>query len=59
MYAYYISNGHVIYFRYDTEAVDDHNKTGVGGTANEISSDSYINQISEYYTDGTISASYV
>ena len=39
------------YFRLDDEVADDHDESRSEGGVNEISSD--------YYTDGTISASYV
>ena len=45
-----------IHFRLDDEVADDQdeNRPEAG-----ISSDSQINQVSDYYTDGTMSASYV
>ena len=47
------------YFRLDDEVADDQDESKSEAGLNGISADSQINQVSEYYTDGTISASYV
>ena len=47
------------YFRLDDEVADDQDESTSEAGVNEISSDSQINQVSDYYTDGTMSASYV
>ena len=48
-----------IHFRLDDEVADDHGENRPEAGVNEISLDGYVYQSSDYYTDGTMSASYV